>query len=124
MNIHDHRKQYGKDQLIEANLPKNPLNLFTIWFNLAIEKHAHEANAMVLSTVFENKPSARIVLLKEINEGGFVFFTNYNSKKGKDLAKNPFACLTFFWPELEKQIRIEGKTEFIVRFSLFSNKLN
>lgn len=108
MKIHDHRKQYSKDQLGEDILPDDPFVLFTIWFDMALQQHAHEANAMVLSTVFENKPSARVVLLKEVSNGGFVFFSNYKSRKGEQLALNPNACLTFFYQDMEKQIRIEG----------------
>ncbi|PKP53252.1 MAG: pyridoxamine 5'-phosphate oxidase [Bacteroidetes bacterium HGW-Bacteroidetes-1] len=108
MKIHDHRKQYSKDQLGEDILPDDPFVLFTSWFEMALKQHAHEANAMVLSTVFENKPSARVVLLKEVSCGGFVFFSNYKSRKGEQLALNPNACLTFFYPDMEKQIRIEG----------------
>jgi pyridoxamine 5'-phosphate oxidase len=108
MKLHNYRKQYSRDLLDETQVPVDPIVLFQQWFELALKQHAHEANAMVLSTVSENKPSARVVLLKEVSEGGFVFFTNYQSKKGIELDTNPFACLTFFWPEFERQIRIEG----------------
>jgi pyridoxamine 5'-phosphate oxidase len=108
MKLHNYRKQYSRDLLDETQVPVDPIVLFQQWFELALKQHAHEANAMVLSTVSENRPSARVVLLKEVSEGGFVFFTNYQSKKGIELDTNPFACLTFFWPEFERQIRIEG----------------
>lgn len=108
MNLHDQRIQYGKTQLIEDNLPENPIELFHLWFELAQKSNVLEPNAMVLATVNNNKPSARVVLLKEITTNEFVFFTHYKSRKGREIEKNPFACLTFFWPELEKQIRIEG----------------
>ncbi|MDO8898169.1 MAG: pyridoxamine 5'-phosphate oxidase [Bacteroidales bacterium] len=108
MKLHNYRKQYSKDILDETQVPDDPIVLFRQWFELASKQHAHEANTMVLSTVFDNRPSARVVLLKEVFEGGFVFFTNYESRKGIELETNPFACLTFFWPEFERQIRIEG----------------
>jgi pyridoxamine 5'-phosphate oxidase len=108
MKLHDQRKQYSKDALDEQHLLHDPFLLFEQWFKLAEKDSSHEANAMVLSTCFENKPSARIVLLKEVSEGGFVFFSNYKSRKGTELDKNPNASLTFFWPELERQVRIEG----------------
>lgn len=108
MKLHDHRKQYSKDSLNENLLPADPIEFFRQWFEIAVDLNAHEANAMVLSTSFENKPSARVVLLKEVSEGGFVFFTNYKSRKGNELEKNPNASLTFFWAELERQVRIEG----------------
>ncbi|MBS4059707.1 MAG: pyridoxamine 5'-phosphate oxidase [Bacteroidetes bacterium] len=111
MKLHNYRKQYSRDLLDETQVPVDPIVLFQQWFELALKQHAHEANAMVLSTVSENKPSARVVLLKEVSEGGFVFFTNYQSKKGIELDTNPFACLTFFWPEFERQIRIEGSAK-------------
>jgi pyridoxamine 5'-phosphate oxidase len=80
----------------------------------AIQAKVHEANAMHLSTVDgSGRPSGRIVLLRGLDAGGFVFFTNYESKKGKQLLENPFVALTFFWPELERQVRIEGKIEKI-----------
>jgi pyridoxamine 5'-phosphate oxidase len=111
MKLHNYRKQYSRDLLDETQVPVDPIVLFQQWFELALKQHAHEANAMVLSTVSENRPSARVVLLKEVSEGGFVFFTNYQSKKGIELDTNPFACLTFFWPEFERQIRIEGSAK-------------
>jgi pyridoxamine 5'-phosphate oxidase len=111
MKLHHHRKQYEKSSLSELELPENPTDLFRIWFEEAIKVHKHEAHAMVLSTVDGNKPSARVVLLKEVNEEGFVFFTNYESRKAKEIDANPYGCLTFFWPELEKQVRIEGFIE-------------
>lgn len=113
MKLHNYRKQYSRDLLDETQVPVDPIVLFQQWFELALKQHAHEANAMVLSTVSENKPSARVVLLKEVSEGGFVFFTNYQSRKGIELETNPFACLTFFWPEFERQIRIEGSVKRI-----------
>lgn len=113
MNLHHYRKQYEKGSLEEAQLPSDPFELFKDWFALAEKVHAHEANSMVLSTAINNKPSARVVLLKEISYGGFVFFTNYNSRKGTELIVNPACQLNFFWPELERQVRIDGFAEKI-----------
>lgn len=113
MKIHNYRQQYSKFQLLESNLPSDPLAFFELWFQEALSNQVVEANAMMLSTVADKRPSARIVLLKEVSKGGFVFFTNYKSRKGQELASNPFATLSFFWPELERQVRIEGVVEFI-----------
>lgn len=94
---------------ISDHVPKNPSDFFHDWFKQAFESTEREPNAMVLSTVDgQRKPSSRILYLKELNAEGFVFFTNYNSHKGKDLLGNRFASLLFFWPTLERQIRIEG----------------
>lgn len=106
------RKNYAMQSLSEDSVQDNPIDQFTTWLNEAIKAEAAEATAMVLSTVSgSGRPSARVVLLKEINKQGFVFFTNYQSRKGHDLEENPFASLTFFWPALERQVRIEGKVE-------------
>jgi pyridoxamine 5'-phosphate oxidase len=91
---------------------KNPFNQFEQWFAAAVEQCVPEVNAMTLSTANKDgKPSSRIVLLRHASEDGFTFFTNYNSHKAHDLENNPFAALNFFWPALEKQIRIEGKVK-------------
>ncbi len=108
------RKQYQRDGLDERIMPEDPFSLFSLWFDAAVAAHAHEANAVVLATLSGSRPSARVVLLKEISEGGFVFYTNYESRKGKELKNNPFAAMLFYWPELERQVRIEGK---VVRVS-------
>ncbi len=113
MKIHNYRQQYSKFQLLESDLPADPLVFFELWFQEALSRQVVEANAMMLSTVADKRPSARIVLLKEVSKGGFIFFTNYHSRKGKELASNHFAALSFFWPELERQVRIEGFVEFI-----------
>lgn len=105
------RKTYTLNELLEQNVFKNPIEQFKVWFNEALEGDVKEPNAMVLSTVVRNKPSARIVLLKGVDENGFEFFTNYDSAKGKALAENNFASLTFFWDGLERQVRIEGIVE-------------
>jgi pyridoxamine 5'-phosphate oxidase len=106
------RKEYRLQSLLEKNIEADPVKQFESWWQQAIKSSIDEANAMTLATsTREGKPSARIVLLKEIKEDGFVFFTNYESKKGKQLDDNPFAALVFFWKELERQVRIEGKIE-------------
>ena len=101
-------------ELTEETAGDDPLSFFAKWFAEAQTADADEVNAMTLATVdADNKPHARIVLLKEISDKGFVFFTNYNSAKGQELASNPFASALFFWKELERQVRIEGITEKI-----------
>ena len=113
-NIAAIRTDYTKFSIDELGLKANALDQFIAWFTHAVNINVSEVNAMVLSTVSENGvPSARILLLKGIENGGFTFFTNYNSTKGSDLAVNPNACLTFFWRELEQQIRVTGIVEKI-----------
>lgn len=103
------RRDYAKSELIESNVNSNPYVQFKNWFDEAIDSNFPDPNAMTLATsTFDGKPSARIVLLKEFDEKGFVFFTNYLSKKGNNLLENPYACLLFFWDKLERQVRIEG----------------
>ena len=106
-----------KNMLDEKNLiikEKNPFNLFSKWYELAIQKELNDPNAMNLSTVSKkSKPSSRIVLLKSFNESGFVFYTNYKSKKGLSIISNPNVSLTFHWKSLMRQIRIEGKASLI-----------
>lgn len=112
LKVADMRESYYTDGLNENTIERNPIKLFEIWFNYAIEKKVLEPNAMTLATADKNgKPSARIVLLKDYSEEGFVFFTNYNSIKGIQLEKNPNAALVFWWGTLAKQIRIEGSVE-------------
>ncbi|NOU48249.1 MAG: pyridoxamine 5'-phosphate oxidase [Bacteroidales bacterium] len=103
------RKNYQKSKLSDGDVIGDPFLLFENWYNEAVKNGESEPNAMVLSTVNGNKPSARIVLLKELSEGSFLFFTNYNSRKGNELKLNPFVALTLFWPGLERQVRIEGE---------------
>jgi pyridoxamine 5'-phosphate oxidase len=105
------RNEYKYQQLTESKVNHNPFLQLRSWMDEAIASHVHEPTAMNLATVSRYcKPSSRIVLLKELSESGLVFFTNYESKKGKELFQNPFASILFFWPELERQVRIEGKT--------------
>ncbi len=113
-SIADIRKDYSSKKLAKTDVGKNPINQFNKWFNEAIHAQIEEVNAMTLSTATkQGKPSARIVLLKGIENNGFVFFTNYNSTKGQQLAENPFASLSFFWKELERQVCIEGTVQKI-----------
>lgn len=112
MSVADIRQKYEKFELLEASLAATPLEQFSIWFNEALQAQVPEPNAMTLATTTtEGRPSARIVLLKGYDEQGFVFFTNYTSRKGKELAANPYASLLFFWPALERQVRLEGSIE-------------
>ncbi|MGB1018239.1 MAG: pyridoxamine 5'-phosphate oxidase [Chitinophagales bacterium] len=113
-NLHSFRKNYTKNQLNEADIHSKPLQQFKVWFQEAVNDASFEANAMVLSTVGkEGMPSSRVVLLKEIIDEGFIFYTNYKSKKAKDLAYNNKASILFFWEKFERQIRIEGEIEKI-----------
>jgi pyridoxamine 5'-phosphate oxidase len=112
-DIADLRKEYTLAVLNPEDLPENPLQAFSNWFDFALHEQVHEPNAMVLSTVSQNRPSSRVVLLKGLTDIGFVFYTNYKSKKGRQLLENPFACLNFHWWQQERQIRIEGKVEQI-----------
>ncbi len=113
-SIADIRKEYSSKSLSRIDVDVNPIKQFNKWFNEAIRVEIDEVNAMTLSTASKKgKPSARIVLLKGVENNGFVFFTNYNSNKGQHLSENPYASLTFFWKELERQVRIDGKVEKI-----------
>lgn len=109
-DLSDFRISYDKLSLIENHLPKEPIKLFQIWFEeLCNSKSVLEPNAMTLSTVGnENKPRNRVVLLKKFSEKGFVFYTNYKSKKGIDINNNPNVSISFFWPSFERQVIIEG----------------
>jgi pyridoxamine 5'-phosphate oxidase len=108
-SIADIRKDYSKSSLDIDSVDKNPVAQFTRWFEQALEAKIPEPTAFTLSTVSEDgRPSGRILLLKGIENGKFVFFSNYQSAKGKELENNPACAMTFFWPELERQVRIEG----------------
>ncbi|MDO1444689.1 pyridoxamine 5'-phosphate oxidase [Rhodocytophaga aerolata] len=108
------RKEYTLQDLTLEQTAPEPFTQFQQWLAEALEAKVPEPNAMHLATVSANgRPSGRIVLLKGLTEKGFVFFTNYQSRKGQELASNQWASLTFFWPELERQVRIEGSTELI-----------
>lgn len=104
------RKEYTLKQLDESDVSHNPFDQFKGWFDDAINAEVNEPNAMMLATATpDGKPSARMVLLKGFDNEGLTFFTNYKSRKGTQLECNPYAALVFFWPELERQIRVEGK---------------
>lgn len=110
--IADIRKDYRLQSLLEKDVDPNAMKQFDTWWQEAIHSAIDEVNAMTLATASaDGVPSARIVLLKGYDEKGFVFFTNYESFKAKDLAENPRACLVFFWKELERQVRITGLVE-------------
>lgn len=105
------RENYTKGNLDLEDVANTPIEQFKVWFDEAAAGQLIEPNAFLLSTVsHENKPSTRVVLLKGL-DNGFIFYTNYLSRKGTELAENPDACLTFFWAELERQVRIEGVIE-------------
>jgi pyridoxamine 5'-phosphate oxidase len=106
------RQVYSKEILDEKMVNKNPILQFDFWIKEALDADIPEPHAMNVSTVSkEGKPSSRIVLIRDFSENGFVFYTNYNSKKGSDISENNFAAINFFWPQLERQIRIEGKLQ-------------
>jgi pyridoxamine 5'-phosphate oxidase len=106
------RREYQMQSLLEKDVADNPIKQFNNWWNDALKSELDEVNAMTLATAsLAGTPSARIVLLKSFSVDGFVFFTNYNSHKGKELDENPLACLVIFWKELERQIRITGRVE-------------
>ena len=113
-NIADIRRDYSHKSLSESGVDANAIRQFGKWWEEAVNSKIDEVNAMTLATAsLDALPSARIVLLKEVNERGFVFFTNYESYKAQQLAENPKACLVFFWKELERQVRITGLIEKI-----------
>ncbi|MBM3442540.1 MAG: pyridoxamine 5'-phosphate oxidase [Bacteroidetes bacterium] len=112
MSIASIRKEYQQQALTEADIDPHPLRQFDKWWSEAVASTIEEVNAMTLSTVSPGgMPSSRVVLLKGYDDHGFVFFTNYESRKGQELADNPHACLLFFWKELERQVRIEGRCD-------------
>lgn len=119
-NLADYRKNYIKGELLESEIPENPLELFQAWFEememvlkYRREKNdSSEVNTMTVATIgLDGFPKSRIVLLKEFNSDGFIFYTNYTSEKGIALAHNPNICLSFFWAGLERQVIIKGKAE-------------
>lgn len=114
-DLSDYRKSYEKKELLEANCPENPVELFQEWFlNADQTDTVDESNAMTLSTIgTDGFPKSRVVLLKKFTWEGFIFYTNYSSEKGKAITNNNNVCLSFFWPSLEQQIIIKGKAEKI-----------
>ncbi len=114
MKIADLRQEYMRESLDEAVVARDPIEQFTRWFDEAIKVEHPMLNAMTLATVSaEGRPSARIVLLKGVDNGGFVFFTNYKSRKGRELTGNPAAALVLYWSELEREVRIDGRVKKI-----------
>ena len=112
MNIADLRQEYMRESLDEHDVARDPIAQFNRWFEEAVAAKMPMVNSMTLATVSAaGEPTARIVLLKAVDARGFVFFTNYDSRKGRDLAANPAAALLFHWVELEREIRIEGRIE-------------
>ncbi len=110
------RETYRRGGFDEAEVHPDPLVQFEKWFADAVAAGLKEPNAMTLATVTaEGRPAARIVLLKEVQEGGFVFYTNYRSRKGRELQRAPFAALVFYWSELERQVRVEGEVQRVSR---------
>lgn len=110
------RVDYGRGALDEAGVVADPVEQFRVWFDEARAAKVAEPNAMTLATVdAAGAPSARVVLLKSFDERGFAFYTNYDSRKGKELAANPRAALCFFWQPLERQVRVEGTVERVGR---------
>ena len=113
-SLADMRRDYVRDGLSEAQAPGEPFALFRQWFDDAVqtEQLPVEPNAMTLATVdSEGRPHCRVLLLKGLDDRGFTFFSNYDSAKGEQLAARPYAAMTFFWPALERQVRIEGRVE-------------
>ncbi|HET9980733.1 MAG TPA: pyridoxamine 5'-phosphate oxidase [Ktedonobacterales bacterium] len=112
MSFADLRKEYMQRGLAEGDVDANPIHQFQAWFDAARAASPFEPNAMALATVgADGRPSVRMVLLKGLDERGFVFYTNYESRKGRELEETPWAALDFFWPEMERQVRVEGNVE-------------
>jgi pyridoxamine 5'-phosphate oxidase len=112
--IADLRQDYRQAALLESEADPNPIAQFQSWFAAAVAAQLPEPNAMTIATATpDGIPSARIVLLKDVDDRGFVFFTNYNSHKGQELTNNPQAAIVFLWTELERQVRIQGRVEKI-----------
>ena len=112
-DLSDYRKSYEKSALLETSIPEDPINLFHKWFH-EVEDFGgiDEVNAMTVSTIgLDGFPKSRVVLLKKYSEEGFIFYTNYNSEKGKAITNNPNVCLSFFWHSLERQVIIKGIAE-------------
>jgi pyridoxamine 5'-phosphate oxidase len=112
-DLSNYRKSYERQELLESNCPKNPIELFQIWFlNADSSNIVDESNAMTISAIgLDGFPKNRVVLLKKYSPDGFIFYTNYNSEKGNAIANNNNICLSFFWAGLEQQIIIKGKAE-------------
>lgn len=126
-DLGNYRKSYEKSELLETTIPEDPINLFNRWFH-EVEDFGgvDEVNAMTVSTLgLDGFPKSRVVLLKKFNEEGFIFYTNYNSEKGKAILENPNICLSFFWHSMERQVIIKGvaeKTSDIVSDNYFASR--
>ncbi len=126
-DLSNYRRSYEKSELLESAIPNDPINLFNRWFHEAEDLgETGEVNAMTVTTIgLDGFPKARVVLLKKYNEEGFIFFTNYDSEKGKAIDANPNVCLSFFWPVSERQVIIKGKaqkTSAIVSDNYFASR--
>jgi pyridoxamine 5'-phosphate oxidase len=125
-DLHDKRRNYIKHELTERKISPNPYEQFGWWLEDATNDGVLEPTAMVLSTATKSgKPSSRVVLLKAFDENGFVFYTNYHSRKGREISENNSGCLLFFWDKMERQVRIEGtfeKTEAHLSEKYFSSR--
>lgn len=112
-DLSDYRKTYGKSELMEDSIADNPLQLFQTWFyEVENSDGVDEPNAMTVSTIgLDGFPKSRVVLLKKYTYEGFIFYTNYNSEKGRAIAVNPKVCISFFWPNMERQVIIKGSAE-------------
>jgi pyridoxamine 5'-phosphate oxidase len=130
-DLSHYRKSYEKSELLETNIPEDPINLFHKWFYETEEfggpdGSGEEVNAMTVATIgLDGFPKSRVVLLKKFNEEGFIFYTNYNSEKGKAILHNPNICLSFFWHSMERQVIIKGiaeKTSEIISDTYFDSR--
>lgn len=126
-DLSNYRRSYEKSELLELNIPEDPINLFHRWFHEVEDFGSdEEVNAMTVSTIgLDGYPKARVVLLKRYNEEGFIFYTNYNSEKGRAIAQNPNVCLSFFWHGAERQVIIKGiaeKTSEIISDNYFDSR--
>ena len=126
-DLSNYRKSYDKSELLETTIPEDPINLFHKWFyELEEFGGSEEVNAMTVSTIgLDGFPKSRVVLLKKFFEEGFIFYTNYDSEKGKAIANNPNVCLSFFWHSIERQVIIKGiaeKTAPIISDNYFDSR--
>ena len=114
-DLSDYRKSYEKSELTETSIRENPMEQFQKWFHeVEASEGVDEPNAMTVSTIgLDGFPKSRVVLMKKFTFEGFIFYTNYRSEKGKAIAANPSVCLSFFWPNMERQVIIKGKAEKI-----------
>lgn len=114
MELRDVRTDYTRDTLLEQDCGLDPFHLMRLWLDDALQENAADANAMTLATVdAEGQPTARVLLIKDLDARGIVWFTHYTSRKGRELQANPKACLLFFWPQLQRQVRVEGMVEHV-----------